>query len=144
MSWFREHLPHCTGERVAAVTFFCSLQTQGVSRYCLKSQPLRAELCQVTCDPRPSPGEKLRACQEDKHVWHCTNQAIIASITLSWIQPKGGSEAEPETKPFTKVFQNRYPRNVEHPLSHIICAGELPLMVGLVQAMNICTGIQVI
>lgn len=42
------------------------------------------------------------------------------------------SEAELETKPFTKVFQNRYPRNIAHSLSHNICAGELPLMVDLV------------
>lgn len=35
-----------------------------------------------------SPGEKLQACQENKHVWHSTNQAIMVSVRGLRIRPK--------------------------------------------------------
>lgn len=118
MSWFREHLPHSTGECVSAVTFSCSLETWGVSRYCFKSQPCQAELCQVIRDTRPSPGEKLRGCQEDKHVWHCTNQAITESIAGTWVQPKGSGAREQafHRSSSEQVAQKHKPPSITHHL----------------------------
>lgn len=73
-----------------------------------------------------SPGEELQACQENKHVWHSTNQAIMVSIRGLRMQPKGSTNAELRPSP-SQFVQNRYPRNTDHPLSPIICAAELPL-----------------